>query len=62
MKFIPCRICGNPVNTTSKTDISSCCSRSKCVNTDNGVGSDKPNIEFTEKKFKAKINLLTRGY
>ena len=63
MRFLPCRVCGEPVTGGTGEGIKSfCCSRSKCMKEDTGVNTDEPTIVLTEKKWKSRINLLTRGY
>jgi hypothetical protein len=63
MKFLPCRVCGNPTHGPIHEDTKSfCCSNQKCIKKDTGIDSDEPTIILTEKKWKAKINLFTRGY
>jgi endogenous inhibitor of DNA gyrase (YacG/DUF329 family) len=63
MRFLPCRVCGNPVNGSISAETKSfCCSSTKCTKKDTGIDTDEPTIIFTDKKWKAKINWLTRGY
>ena len=63
MTFLPCRVCGNPTHgPTSRDTKSFCCSTAKCIKADTGVDTDEPTVIFTEKKWKQKISLFTRGY
>jgi len=59
MRFVPCRVCKNPVHTTRK---SACCSRDKCIEKDSGTDNDEPPKIEDVKAFNRKVVALQRGY
>ena len=63
MTFLPCRVCGTPITgSTGNGTKSFCCSNNKCIKEDTGTNKDESKVRFNDKKWKARIAYLTRGY